>query len=98
MLLARAGLRVLVIDRGACFKDPITAHGLTDALRDAELLADAVVQGGRAAMLNYQATRDDLSGTLFELTDTIASFEWQIDELMDLHRLLSEEMKREVAQ
>jgi hypothetical protein len=48
-------------------------------------------------MRNYQAVRDDLSGTLFELTDTIASFEWRIDELMDLHRRLSEEMKREVS-
>ena len=28
-----------------CFKDPITAHGMSDALRDAELLAQAVVGG-----------------------------------------------------
>ncbi len=86
----------LVGDAGY-FKDPITAHGLTDALRDAELLANAVVHGNEVAMRNYQAVRDDLSGTLFELTDTIASFEWRIDELMDLHRRLSEEMKREVS-
>ena len=85
----------LVGDAGY-FKDPITAHGLTDALRDAELLANAVVRGDEVALRSYQAVRDDLSGTLFELTDTIASFEWRIDELMDLHHRLSEEMKREV--
>ena len=36
----------LVGDAGY-FKDPITAHGLTDALRDAELLATAVLAGTR---------------------------------------------------
>ena len=34
----------LVGDAGY-FKDPITTHGMTDALRDAELLADAIVDG-----------------------------------------------------
>ena len=28
------------------FKDPLTAHGITDALRDAELLSIAVAIGG----------------------------------------------------
>ena len=38
----------LVGDAGY-FKDPITTHGITDALRDAELLSDAVLAGlGRA--------------------------------------------------
>ena len=39
----------LVGDAGY-FKDPITTHGITDALRDAELLADAVLEvlGGAA--------------------------------------------------
>ena len=36
------------------FKDPITAHGITDALRDAELLARAVLnaaaRGGQAQL------------------------------------------------
>ncbi len=29
------------------FKNPITAHGITDALRDADLLADAAIGGTR---------------------------------------------------
>ena len=37
----------LVGDAGS-FKDPLTAHGITDALRDAELLARAVVDGSPA--------------------------------------------------
>ena len=51
------------------FKDPITTHGLTDALRDAELLSDAVLAhaAGAAAestLAQYQDTRDRLSKTL----------------------------------
>jgi 2-polyprenyl-6-methoxyphenol hydroxylase-like FAD-dependent oxidoreductase len=46
----------LVGDAG-CFKDPITAHGMSDALRDAELLARALVTGTDAALAGYQATR-----------------------------------------
>jgi flavin-dependent dehydrogenase len=40
------------------FKDPITAHGISDALRDAELLADAVAGGGDGALAEYEARRD----------------------------------------
>jgi flavin-dependent dehydrogenase len=39
----------LVGDAGY-FKDPITAHGMTDALRDAELLARGVVHGTDRAL------------------------------------------------
>ena len=38
----------LVGDAGY-FKDPITAHGISDALRDAELLARAVIRGSDRA-------------------------------------------------
>ena len=65
----------LVGDAGY-FKDPLTAHGITDALRDAELLARAVVQGTTAAFADYETTRHDLSRRLFEITDEIASFAW----------------------
>ena len=39
----------LVGDAGY-FKDPLTAHGITDALRDAELLANAAAAGTEAAL------------------------------------------------
>jgi len=76
------------------FKDPITAHGISDALRDAELLADAI-ENGRLA--DYEAARDALSTRLFEVSDRVASFQWDTRELKELHAALSEEMKREVA-
>ncbi len=85
----------LVGDAGY-FKDPITAHGITDALRDAESLARAVVSGTDAALGEYASVRDHLSLGLFTISDEIASFAWDIPRLQSLHKSLSEEMTREV--
>jgi 2-polyprenyl-6-methoxyphenol hydroxylase-like FAD-dependent oxidoreductase len=85
----------LVGDAGY-FKDPATAHGITDALRDAELLARAIMKGTPAAFADYETTRLDLSRRLFELTDDIASFAWTDTELQALHRAFSAEMSHEV--
>jgi len=85
----------LVGDAGY-FKDPITAHGISDALRDAELLARAVEQGSELALAGYQKTRDDLSSELFEITDSIAAMEWDLDTLKSLHLNLSKAMNQEV--
>ncbi len=84
----------LVGDAGY-FKDPITAHGISDALRDAELLANALARGQDAALAVYEAERDALSERFFDVTDRIASFRWELAELKGLHQSLSEEMKRE---
>jgi flavin-dependent dehydrogenase len=85
----------LVGDAGY-FKDPATAHGITDALRDAELLARAVITGTTEAMQQFEATRLDLSRRLFEVTDEIASFPASEARLQSLHREFSREMSREV--
>ena len=85
----------LVGDAGY-FKDPCTAHGITDALRDAELLARAVVQDTPAALTAYETMRDDLSRRLIDVTDEIASFTANDDHLQSLHRAFSSEMSREV--
>ena len=74
----------------------LTAHGITDALRDAELLARAIMQGTTAAFADYETTRHDLSRRLFEITDDIASFAWTDGEVQSLHRAFSSEMSREV--
>ena len=64
----------LVGDAGY-FKDPITAHGITDALRDAELLSGAITRlHGRGAaeafaLRHYESTRDRLSHDLFAATE-----------------------------
>jgi 2-polyprenyl-6-methoxyphenol hydroxylase-like FAD-dependent oxidoreductase len=86
----------LVGDAGY-FKDPITAHGITDALRDAELLARAAGEGTEGALAGYQEARDAVALTLFEVTDAIASFEWDLETVQGLHKSLSQQMKREVA-
>jgi flavin-dependent dehydrogenase len=85
----------LVGDAGY-FKDPLTAHGITDALRDAELLSRAVVAGTAAALAGYETMRNDLSRRLFDVTDVIASFRWSESELQALHKAFSAEMSREV--
>ena len=85
----------LVGDAGY-FKDPITAHGISDALRDAEFLARAVEQGSDRALTGYQSTRNELSRELFEITDAIAGFEWDLESLKPLHKNLSKAMNEEV--
>jgi 2-polyprenyl-6-methoxyphenol hydroxylase-like FAD-dependent oxidoreductase len=85
----------LVGDAGY-FKDPITAHGISDALRDAELLARAVGRGSDSALAEYESTRDELSLRLFEITDAIAGFGWDLDRLKPLHLDLSKTMNHEV--
>ena len=82
----------LVGDAGY-FKDPATAHGITDALRDAELLARAVDRG---TLAEYQAERDHMSLRLFTLTDAIASFQWSVDQVKQLLLALSRSMRDEI--
>lgn len=68
----------LVGDAG-CFTDPISPHGFTDALRDAELLAAAVTEGlgGTssldAALDRYEATRDGLAVAVFDVVERLAA-------------------------
>lgn len=91
----------LVGDAGY-FKDPITAHGITDALRDAELLANAldrVLTGAvepAHALAHYECVRSDLSIPMFDVTDAVAGFNWTLDELRRLHLAMSDAMQREV--
>lgn len=85
----------LVGDAGY-FKDPITAHGITDALRDAEILTRAVTNGGNGDLRDYQATRDGLVKDLLDVTDRISAFDWDLEQVKELHLDLSREMKAEV--
>jgi 2-polyprenyl-6-methoxyphenol hydroxylase-like FAD-dependent oxidoreductase len=91
----------LVGDAGY-FKDPITAHGMTDAMRDAELLAGAVVEAAAGvrsedeALADYQRQRDALSRRLFEVTDEIAAYDWDMLRIRQLLREVSSAMADEV--
>jgi 2-polyprenyl-6-methoxyphenol hydroxylase-like FAD-dependent oxidoreductase len=92
-----------LVGDAAHLQDPITAHGLTDALRDAELLARAVDVALRCedrmshALAMYQATRDQLSHRIFALTDRIAGYRWTGAELRELLLAFSGAMRDEVA-
>lgn len=90
----------LVGDAGY-FKDPISAHGLTDALRDAELLARAIIDADDDhdlpdSLAAYQSTRDRLSLPLFETVDRISSNSWDDNEIAELLLQLSSAMSDEV--
>lgn len=84
------------------FKDPISAHGLTDALRDAELLARALgpvlddPDTMPAALAAYQAERDRLSRPMFDLVDRVAAYDWSADQVMALLQGMSRCMAEEV--
>ena len=63
-------------------EDPIAAHGITDALRDAELCAQAIDIGLRnpddaaEALGVYRATRDRFARALLKATVPLAEFDW----------------------
>ena len=82
---------MLVGDAGY-YKDPLTAHGITDALRDAELSVRAFLDG---KLDSFQAQRDAMSRQLFDVTDAITSFRWDLDEVKSLHTQLSASMRAE---
>jgi 2-polyprenyl-6-methoxyphenol hydroxylase-like FAD-dependent oxidoreductase len=71
-------------------KDYITAQGINDAFRDAELCAralDDAFSGTRSydeAMGEYQSTRDDRVRAMYELTAEFASLEPPLEELQQL--------------
>jgi len=91
----------LVGDAGY-FKDPITAHGMTDALRDAELLSVALLTGWSggapeaSVLASYQARRDSLSVRLFEATEKIADYDWNLPGVQRLLREVSSAMTDEL--
>ena len=85
----------LVGDAGY-FKDPITAHGLTDAFRDAALLAQAVCAGTATDLRLYESTRDALSLPFLLATDALASLDWTLDEAQSLHGRIHAAMRAEV--
>lgn len=89
----------LVGDAGS-WKDPISAHGLTDALRDAELLARAAVRalqdGDPAAYRDYEVVRDRLTLPLLHDSDEVAAMDWDDVRIVELLRSLNAAMNEEL--
>jgi 2-polyprenyl-6-methoxyphenol hydroxylase-like FAD-dependent oxidoreductase len=90
----------LVGDAGH-YVDPLTTHGMTDALRDADLLADgvdALLRGEdeAVALAAYQSNRDRIAGPMFPASDEIGSYQWTLPRVRELMLELSAAMKVEV--
>lgn len=91
----------LVGDAGY-WKDPLSAHGMTAALRDAELLARAVVTepgpgpAQLAALDRYAADRDRLSLPVLRIVERVATHDWSLPEVRDLLREMASAMADEV--
>jgi 2-polyprenyl-6-methoxyphenol hydroxylase-like FAD-dependent oxidoreductase len=74
---------------------------MTDALRDAELLANAVLAtlsgcDPAAAFSAYERTRDRLSRDMLDVTEAVAAYDWNLDEVRRLFRDVSSAMSDEV--
>jgi 2-polyprenyl-6-methoxyphenol hydroxylase-like FAD-dependent oxidoreductase len=91
----------LVGDAG-WWKDPLSTYGITDAFRDAELLARAVVAGAgsdhetRIALCRYQVERDRLALPMHPIVDRLASHLWDLAHVQQLLRELSSAMADDV--
>jgi 2-polyprenyl-6-methoxyphenol hydroxylase-like FAD-dependent oxidoreductase len=76
-------------------RDPITGHGLSDAYRDAELLAgglDAALRGDvdeTSALAGYQYERDQALREVFELTCALAGYP-PVSEFVELQKQLGQ--------
>ena len=93
---------VLVGDAGHT-KDPVSAKGITDAFRDAELAARAIDQAlcdapENEAFAQYQTQRDSMSQDLYEITSEMAAYNWDSDRMFDLISRFSEAVYREAHQ
>ena len=84
----------LVGDAGF-FRDPITSHGISDALRDAEGLARAILDGSEAAFAAWQQQRDLVANQVLDTTDAVAGFDWTLADIGERHRRFSAVMKAE---
>lgn len=82
--------------------DPMSTHGMTAALRDAALLAQAVVSAPPRtaelddAMAGYETARDALSIPMIGASDEIAGYAWDLERVRVVLRNLSSAMTDEV--
>ena len=87
---------VLVGDAGSFF-DPLSTHGITDALRDAEMLARALAPDAAGDLDPYAADRDRATGPMFDVVDRIAGYGWDSHQirrhLLELSSAMSAELE-----
>jgi flavin-dependent dehydrogenase len=84
-------------------RDPITGHGITDAFRDAELLAEAIIAASRGrvpeteALRDYQEQRDRSLADTFAITEALCRFP-SPTRFAELQIQLGEVLEREATQ
>ena len=92
-----------LVGDAAYTKDPISAHGISDALRDAELCARAVDQSlthpddVSEVMSEYQRIRDQHSIAMYQHSEALAQYQWDADEASARMRAMSEAVRAECA-
>jgi len=83
-------------------RDAVTGHGISDAYRDAELLAVALDQASRGdteepyALARYQQQRDEALRDIFDLTCALANYP-PVPEFVELQKKLSVAIDLEAA-
>jgi 2-polyprenyl-6-methoxyphenol hydroxylase-like FAD-dependent oxidoreductase len=92
-----------LVGDAAYWKDPMSTHGMTDAFRDAELLARAVLSAPEAgpaqreALAGYEAVRDSLALPLLDVTERLASYDWEVTSVrklvMELASVMTDELE-----
>jgi 2-polyprenyl-6-methoxyphenol hydroxylase-like FAD-dependent oxidoreductase len=81
-------------------KDPITAEGITDAFRDAELLADALdagftgAQPAEEALAGYERRRNEAALPVYEFTQQLAALAPPPPELQALFAALRDDQEQ----
>jgi len=97
------GLGWALVGDAGYHRDAVTGHGLSDAYRDAELLAVALHQalrgdtGEGAALGAYQYQRDKALREVFELTCALAAYP-PVPEFVELQKQLSRAIDIEAAE
>lgn len=81
--------------------DPLTALGISAALRDAELAADGLhaalvdPRDEADALAAYERARDERSDDLFAVSAVISSLRWDLAEAQRQHLILSRALQRD---
>ncbi|WP_217362415.1 NAD(P)/FAD-dependent oxidoreductase [Ruegeria arenilitoris] len=92
---AAAGKGWALVGDAGYFKDPATAHGISDALLDAHRLAAAVFGAGLRA---YVQSRNAHGFEFLQLTAKIGAMDWPLDVLKVHHQRLSSIINAESAE
>lgn len=90
----RIGPGWALVGDAAFFRDPATAHGITDALLDVHSLIRSLRDNSE--LVAYQEERDAQAAALFGISQKIASFDWDLDTVKSLHAELNACLKAEL--